>query len=141
MMMYNWERVHKGEYGFVLHNPVPLNRWQKSYCVKVWEKIYESYVQRFGFAENFLHEHRKKKQIAKLQAKRIQTGDRTIEPLIAIAQLELEKMQKGKKKIDLYEATADLVRELGVHIDIRKTTVAEYFSYVKSASKPSHGRG
>lgn len=139
--MYNWEKVHKGEYSFVLHSPVPLNRWQKSYCVKVWEKIYESYISRFGFSENYLHVLRKKKQIAKLQVKKILSGDRTIEPLIAIHQLELKKMQMQSGEVDFYEATADLVRKMGVPIDVHRTTVAEYFSYVKSVNRSSHGRG
>lgn len=140
MPMYNWEKVHKGEYNFVLHSPVPLNRWQKSYCVKVWEKIYESYISRFGFSENYLHVLRKKKQIAKLQVKKILSGDRTIEPLIAVAKLELEKMQKDTGGMDFFEATASLSKALGFPINPKQTTVAEYFSYVKSVSKSSHGR-
>jgi len=111
----------------------------------IWDKMQNEYVEKFGFSESFLEIFRKEKEIAKLIAKKINTGDQSVQTFINIATFEAEEMRKKNlSSNDIYETKTNLERIMGFKINLFETSAAEFFGYIKSAEKlniTANGRG
>lgn len=134
--VYNWFKVnttHDFRYLLLPEVRLKLSIDHKIVLLKRWEKIWNQYIKVFGFGEQFLRVLEKKREIALLRIEKAETGDGTIETLIDIAEIELQRIESVKQQQkDFYEIKALLDRSLGFSVDIKKVSVMEFYSYFKN---------
>lgn len=132
--IYNWWKVHEsGSYEYLLHQRRELKKKENKGMREVWKSLYNQYIQRFGYTDQFLETMAKKREIALLKVDMITTGDKTIKVFIKIAEKELEEMVG--EDMDFYTGKSMLEKTLGFYVDIHKVSVAEYYSHFQVAKK------
>lgn len=132
MPIYNWWRIHEdGTYLPLLRsNEITPNRAINKLLASRWEKVYDQYITRFGFAPELLAILEKKKKIAKLKVKRMITGDRSLNTFINIAKEELSALLNQESgKGDFYAVKALVEKQTGFRIDPHQVSVAEFMTY------------
>jgi hypothetical protein len=138
MPIARWWAIHENrDYTHLLHRRRGhYNRFQKAALFVAWEKIFESYIERFGFSDEFRAIIEKRSEIAQLTNEKIQSGDRSIQTIIEIAGKELRDLeQRVSGKMDFYEYMASIERILGRNLDPERCTVVKFFSIVNDLKK------
>jgi len=141
--IYYWDKIiETHNVAFLLKknykqmNVKRVNALSEYVLIQYWNGIQNDYINRFGFSESFLEIFRKEKQIAKLTAKLIISGDATVQTFINIAKFEADQLRnKNLRKMDIYETKTQLEKLMGFKINMFETTVAEFFGYINSAEK------
>ena len=132
--IYNWWKVHEmGSFEYLLINREELTNKQQKRFAEVWKVLYNQYITRFGYTDQFLETMQKKKEIALLKVDLITSGDKSLKVFIQIAEKELEEMTG--EDMDFYTGKSMLEKTLGFYIDIHKVSVAEYYSHFQVAKK------
>ena len=101
---------------------------------KAWEHINDEIINYVGISEDYKSILRIKKAIALMKVELITTGDKSLETLIELKQLELKNYYPQKKN-ELDESIIYIESALKIPVDIMKCTVKKYFSYLKFISK------
>ena len=101
---------------------------------KAWENINDEIINYVGISEDYKSILRIKKAIALMKVELITTGDKSLETLIELKQLELKNYYPQKKN-ELDESIIYIESALKIPVDIMKCTVKKYFSYLKFISK------
>lgn len=138
MPIYNWNKIHEtGDLRYLLHDKCRIEPYEFRFLLKRWKKIYEEYVNRFGFSEEFLSILELEKNIALLKIEKAERGDENIQTFIEIDQIKLEKKKAELNAVnsDFYDMKAAIESNLGFHIDPKKCTVIEFYSYLKNIKK------
>jgi hypothetical protein len=104
-----------------------------SFLNEQWAAIYDQYFAKFGLGDNFISTIEKKKEIALLKCERWLTGDRSMETFIKVAEIELEELQKVNVG-DFLETKAFIEKTFNFQINMKQTSVAEYYNYLKLAA-------
>ncbi|MFZ9893417.1 MAG: hypothetical protein ACO3FO_06540 [Candidatus Nanopelagicaceae bacterium] len=100
------------------------------------DKLMTQFIERFGFSESFIKTLEKEKELVLLQARRAIYDDRSLNAFIKICELEIEALKKETtERADFYEIKGVLEHEMGFQIDIKKVSVAEYYTYFKALKK------
>lgn len=109
---------------------------------KQWEVIYDTYIQRFGFAPEMLAIHKQEKKIAMLKVKRMTSGDRKLNTDIKVEEHILQELKKmPTQKADFYEIKSIVEQSRGIAMDAKTVTAAEFFTYLALLKKtPRNGR-
>lgn len=132
--IYNWWKVHEmGSFEYLLINRQELTDKQQRRFADVWKVLYNQYITRFGYTDQFLETMQKKKEIALLKVDLITSGDKSLKVFIQIAEKELEEMTG--EDVDFYTGKSMLEKSLGFYIDIHRVSVAEYYSHFQVAKK------
>ena len=141
MPILNWHKVHEGNFNYLYvdNNVAPSARDIKALQV-ILRELMDEFVARFGFGKSFIDICNKKAELIKLYAKRIQTGDRYYETFIDICENELRALEAKGERTDFFEYKAYIEQGLGRAIDETKTSVAQFYNYIKFLEK-NHGRG
>lgn len=101
-----------------------------------WADIFNQYIERFGFHEDFVLIKEKEKEIALLRLELIYSDDRSIQTMINILTIELEQIKgRATGKTDFYESKAVLEKQLGFSIDPQRVSVAEFYAYISVINK------
>lgn len=110
---------------------------------KLWENIFDEYIKMFGFSEEFLEIHRKRLEQASWRLRMIAENNKSHQNFINICQVELDAMMKANEGSgNFYEMKAYIESSMHLQIDEMRTSVAQYYSYIKAAqTKAAHGRG
>lgn len=103
-----------------------------SFLSELWKKIYDQYFEKFGLGENFISILEKKKEIAMMKCDRWLSGDKSMETFIKVAEIELEEMQSLSSG-DFLETKAFIEKTLSFQIDMKHTSVSEFYTYFKIA--------
>lgn len=136
MPIFNWYKIHESaDLSYVCVKRKKLNDKQIKIASECWTELYNDYISRFGFSESFLEVIEKQQEIALLMIQRAETGDESIETLIDIRTLELNKKQGDSPKIDFMEMKSSLEKSLGFRINIKDCSVNEFYSYLKTLEK------
>jgi hypothetical protein len=135
--IYNWNEIHKtGDLTFMLIDRTKTKGVNFKKLLEQWELIYEQYILKFGFDSHYLSILEKQLYIAELIIEKAETGDNSINTFIELEkQLLLKLQEKNKSTGDFYESKSRLEKELGFYIDIRKCSVVEFYSYIKTIEK------
>lgn len=134
-----WNKIHENEdITWLLHqrNPLQLpNSHQLKLLKKVWENIYEEYIQYFGFSNEFKDILNKKKHIATMEIN-LCLGDKTKGTFIKIAKQELELMMNAQssKKGDFWQAKVIIEKHFKFQLN-PKTSVRDFYNYQKDLLK------
>lgn len=99
---------------------------------ELWAKIYDQYIELYGFSETFLEILNKEKEIALIRCELIESGDNIFYTHEEIAIQELEALQNKNIGTHNYNETiAAIDNILGTQIDEFKTSVARFYGYIK----------
>lgn len=130
--VFNWWRVHESnDVTWILKKKKLLSEKNTKKVEKIWREIYAEFIDRFGFSESFAEIIQKKKAIALLQIDKVLTGDKSIQTLINIEQIQLDKMLGDNIKSDFLSIKTSIERSLRFHLDMQKVSVAEFYSYIQ----------
>lgn len=136
MPIWNWLWVFKtGDLGYLLIRKTAVSKPNIDKLSKHWEKLWDEYIQKFGFGEQMLSIHSKNKEIALLRLEKIKTGDRSYNTFIAVALIELETLKAETVKGDFWTMKVAMEKQLGFRIDLKNTTVIEFYSQLKFIQK------
>jgi hypothetical protein len=131
----NWRKIHATrDYTWLYLTKVErVGKYTNAALKRQWERVYDGYIERFGLSAHYLKMIDKFKEIAQLKVERMQTGDRKLNTFIKIAELELAEIEKGDglPEVDFYESKSHVEQQIGFALDQTKTTVAEYYSHIK----------
>ena len=105
---------------------------------KAWEHINDEIINYVGISEDYKTILRIKKAIALMKVELITTGDKSLETLIELKQLELKNYYPQKKN-ELDESIIYIESILKIPVDVMKCSVKKYFSYIKFISKKTNG--
>lgn len=141
--IYNWNEIHKtGNLSYLLKEKKPLNEFEKVALSRRWVKIYEEYIAHFGFSPSFIEILQRQIRIAELQIEKAETGDNVINTFINIEKRAIEKLKEANSSgVDFYEAKSQMEKQLGFTIDVKRCSVIEYYSYIKTLEKDAKRTG
>ena len=130
--MWNWNKVHDtGNYVYLYKESDYKKEVKEEWAVKVWDEIYDQYLDYFGIGEKYIEYMRKRITIGKLIADQIVTENRTLNTHIRARKRELEDFKKENMKGDFTQTHAAVVKHMGQRVNLKETTVKEFYSYVK----------
>lgn len=134
--IYNWFKIHESsDYTFILLKKKKVTDKEKKALISIWNKIYNEYILKFGFSDEYLHVIEKRKHIALLQIDMIESGDASLQTIIEINESELERRKAALPKNDFYAIKAVIEKKMGFKIDIKTCSVVEFFTYLKNIEK------
>ena len=132
MPIYDWFKWHEEKDNTYLSKTRKIG----SLVNYFGDKIMTQFIERFGFSESFIKTLEKEKELVLLQARRALTDDRSLNAFIKICELEIEALKKETtERADFYEIKGMLEHEIGFQINIKKISVAEYYTYFKALKK------
>ncbi len=134
MPVFNWFKIHgSGDVSFMLIKKKKITEKETAFLFDKFKDVYDGYIKLFGFNEAFLEVLEKKRGIALKMIKKAETGDKSINTLIKIEQLELERMQaQAPATSNFYEIKAFVEKKVGFQINIRQMSVAEFYTTLNS---------
>ncbi len=95
-------------------------------------KMYNEYFTEFGYSAEFLKLKRKELEIALLRLEMIQSDSRANETWIQVAEMELSDLKGKEVKSDFLKSKITLEKHLKYQIDMQKTSIREYYTYLKN---------
>jgi len=100
---------------------------------EAWQTLYNEFIDRFGFSDEFLADLQTEIKIANLQADLILTKQKHLKTLIKVEQ---EKMRINNFDIsepeDIESILAKMSKYYGFKLSSRELTTAEYYSYLNN---------
>jgi hypothetical protein len=130
--VFIWEKLHSsGDLTWMLIKKKTVPKKQMAELQKIFDSMYDEYFSEFGFNDEFLDIKRKEFELAKLKLQLIITDDRTLITDIEIAEEELKDMRGPIKKPDFMLSKIAIEKKLGHQLNMRETTVKEFYSYIK----------
>ena len=100
---------------------------------ELWQNLYNQFIDRFGFSDEFLADLQTEIKIANLQADLIITKQKHLKTLIKVEQ---EKMRINNFDIsepeDIESILAKMSKYYGFKLSSRELTTAEYYSYLNN---------
>ena len=136
--VYNWWKLHeKNDFKQVL-------RTQKDKIddrvIQVTKDLQNEFISTFGIDANYAQYLRKQIQIELMKIQVIKTGDRTLETMIDILEIELEDLTRKEEDKGLNTATIAVEKWMGFKLDSKKISTFEYYSYIKAIERATNGR-
>ena len=147
--VFYWRKIHETKnLSFLIRSDIiSLNKKlpkgiELLILAQLWERIYDQYISEFGFSEEFLEIHRKKKEIAHYRLRMVAENNKSLQNFVNMAQNELDAMIKAQGTGGNYFETKAFVESvMRVPIDDLKTSVSEFYFKLKLAEKKiSNGR-
>ena len=142
--IYNWWQIHKThDFAWLyLNKPVKVGKYTNRVLRTQWRRVYDGYIAQFGLSDNYLKIVELMKEIAALKVQRMESGDRTLNTFIKIAEYNLSELQKENtsKDGDFFDTKTALEENVGFRIDPHVISVAEFYSHIrrqKAKSKPT----
>lgn len=141
--VFYWRKIHESKnLSFLIRSDIiSLNKKHPSkinlfILAKLWERIYDQYIEAFGFSEEFLEIHRKKKEMAIWRLRMVAENNKSHQNFINACQIELDAMIKAQGSGSNYFETKAFVESvMRVPIDDLKTSVSEFYYKLKLAEK------
>lgn len=100
-----------------------------------WENINTQIIDYMGVPEQMQELLRLKKSIALLRVQKIKNDDNSLESIIEIKEKELQNYYENNNKTDIYEDITAVEMTLKMQIDLQKTSLKRYLSYIKILQK------
>ena len=129
--VYVWEKVHKTlDLTYLLVKRKKVDEKLAKKLNLAWEKMYDEYLQEFGFSEAFLALKKKEMEIALIQCSLILTNDRSFETEIEIAEDELNALKNNLGASDFMDAKKAIEKNMKFQINMNTTSIREFYSYL-----------
>ncbi len=103
---------------------------------KQWIKLYDEYLEHFGISKQYEKVMNQEDKITKLIISRWLQDDKSLESIIKIEQQRLNELTGKKKKKSTFEEDVAIIEKYrGIGIDIKKTSVKMFYTYIKLMEK------
>lgn len=136
--VYNWWKLHeKNDFKQVLK--AQSDKIDER-VVKVSKDLQSEFIAVFGIDENYAQYLRKQIQIELLKIQVLKTGDRSLETMIDILEVELEEVTRKEEDKGLNTSVIAVEKWMGFKLDTKKISTFEYYSYIKAIEKAVNGR-
>lgn len=137
MILWNWWQMHKTEDpGYLrISGYKKIPRALVKEATEIWYSIYNGFIAKYGWGDTFLSIIKRHKAIALLKIKKGLTGDRTLNAIIKIQEIELKDLIEDAESGDFLEVKAAVEKEMGFRIDARTITVEDYHAYIEVLKK------
>ncbi len=134
---WNWLQIFKtDDLSHLLLKKIRVSKKSLPELVKAWSILWDEYISHFGFGEEFISIHEKRKEIAQLKLQRIITGDRYWNTFINVAESELQLLKKEMPKGgDFWQMKSAMDKKVGFRIDIKEMPVIEFYTLLNSLKK------
>lgn len=137
--IYNWFKcIDLKDYTYCLIKRKECNENELNGCINAFSDMYSQYVDAFGISDNLQEILRIQNQILVYKIDIIFTEDNTIETLIEIKEIELEKLMNVKQSKG-NAAKVAIEKYLGFRLNEKEVSVKEYYDYLQ-AIKEDNGR-
>jgi hypothetical protein len=137
MPAYNWfEYQATQDVNFVLRKYKKTNKRYQKALLLLWADLINEYVSLYGFSPDFKQAFQKRKEILELKVRYAETEENILLTQIEIKEQELAAIYKEKpEQMETDELKATLEQFLKFQIDMKKTSVTEFYGYIKLLSK------
>ena len=127
-----WFEIFKtGDYTLLLIDKTEVKEEHLVELNESWEEMFNEWINKFGFSEQYLENLQQKISIAKLQAEYIITGQRHFKTLIRIEKEELKANEiDTSEPIELDQTLWKMSKHYGFKLNSRELTVTEYYSAI-----------
>jgi len=139
--MIKWNKIHKESDPIHLlkqARSVSLNELQKDELQKIWEELYNEFINVFGLSESLKDIMELELKIARLQMKRITSDDAAVLNFINSLQKQLNALREknqAESGSDIYTTKNNLEKHFKVNISMSTCTVREFYSYLRDLKK------
>lgn len=141
MLIFNWWKIHETkDVSYLFKKEVDAKKYKKNITIEDnkflsirWQRLYNQYIQRYGFSEDFLEIIEKERQIALMKIEMFENEEYTMETAIEIEEYNLNKKKESKSKVksDFYKNKAVIEKNIGFRIDVKTCSVVEFISYTQ----------
>lgn len=131
LSIFNWWQIHQTN-DFTLLQIDRSEAIDKKALGVLWANLYDQYFAKFGLGDNFITILEKKKEIALMKCERWVEGDKSLETLIQVAEIELSELEAANGG-DFLQTKGYIEKTLAFQINLKETSVSEYYSYLKTA--------
>lgn len=134
--VFIWYKLHTtDDLSWLLIKRKPITKKQAVVLQKSLDAMYDEYFLEFGKSKEFLSLKRKEIEIAQLNCQMVITGDRSFQTWIQVAEMELQDLKRKEVKGDLLKTKASIEKHITkFQIDMHKTSIREFFTYLKMAA-------
>lgn len=124
MPLYNWRKCKAGDYTYCRNGHGEHSEHGDK---DAWEKVYNSYITRFGFTKKTKIYYEKLQLHTRLLIEYATTGDRFLLNEISVIESELAKFRSEKENFD--EMVVHVSKYMGGgFINEKETTVLQYYT-------------
>lgn len=141
MPVFYWKKIHEtGNLSYLIKSDiVHINKKfpgkiQSKILSIQWRRLLDQFVEKFGFSDDFIESQRIIKEILRLKIQRAVNDDRSVNPMIQLAEEELAILKKEKKSSNFWELKGSLDRS-GFNVIPLQTSVTEFYTHVHTLSK------
>lgn len=131
---YNWKYLIKPEAPQYLRNDNGFKLLEAE-PEDIWNDLWTSYIDKHGLNEDLEHWFSIMKEVCRLRIEVHLYGNKHLRPIYRAREIEGEDILKRLQGGSVEETTALISKNLGFKIDLKETSVDEYMSYIKTASK------
>jgi hypothetical protein len=98
--------------------------------LKIWEKIFDEYIEIFGISETYVNWIMYMQEAIRLYDEAINEDKPHLYTMAQVKEIEASEMLTATVE-DINITCAKISRELGFAVNPLKTTVSEFYSYIK----------
>lgn len=134
--VWNWLRINESnDLSFLLLTKREVNTKEHEYLNTIFESIYEQFITAFGVNETMKRAMELRRDIGVLKLEMAISGDLSRQTFIDIKEDELGKLLLETEKQSNITMKAYVDKFMGFHIDEKKVSVKEYYSYIELLKK------
>lgn len=134
MPIYNWRKINEtNDLRWLFpEGKGMITPKKKTLLSEAWEKIFDSFIDTFGISKDFRRVLELRREIIVLKSKSLIYGDKSLNTMIKILNIELERLLKnteaGVKTFS--EVKGYIEKFMGFQLNERTTTVLDYYTYL-----------
>lgn len=136
MPINNWWAIHEGEIDKLFKVPRKPKNNEIPVIGDIWEGIVCEFIDTLGLSKPYIKILEAKKSLILLQIKYSKTKDKRLKLFITVAERKLQDLiGEEKEQVSNFEQKALISKALGFAIDGNKTSVIDYYSYIRVIEK------
>ena len=129
--VWNWFKINEtDDITYLLHEKRKVNSKEQDYLQRIFQKIYAKFIDTFGMNDMLRRVLELRRDIAVLQLEKSINNDSSRQTFIDIKEAELKGIILEAEKETNTNIKAYLDKFMGFHIDERKISVKDYYSYI-----------
>ena len=137
--LFNYQKIMEtGDYKHLLKKETPVTQKIYHLLSDAWQNINKQIIEYIGISKELQMTMRLEREIVQLKISMVQTGDRSIENLIELKQIELNNL-RPKQKASIDDSLVTIETILKISINIFECTVRKYYSYMNYLQKKADG--
>lgn len=135
--LWNWFRIQEtNELKYLFKENVSKWEFFIFQLAEVWENLYNEFINTFGISDSLREVLQIKKEIAVMRYKMVADDSNAyLQTFINIKEYELKQILGRLEKQEFTSAKVYIEKYMGFRIDLKTTSVKEYYEYLKVLEK------